>query len=94
MLLQTATMELAGHRDEPLARFYPFGMPSGPADNPMYDPTVFWMPNAACTRALVAHAGFSNPDVLSTDNAGAVLRAEAPQPAPGLRPDQTKAPWS
>jgi tRNA (mo5U34)-methyltransferase len=94
MLLQTASMELLLHGNEPLARFYPFGMPSGPADKPMFDPTVFWIPNAACTRALVEHAGFKGVEMLSTDKAGAILRAEAPSKAPGEPPDQTKAPWS
>jgi tRNA (mo5U34)-methyltransferase len=94
MLLQTLTMELADHSDEPFARFYPFGMPSGPADKPLYDPTVFWVPNAACTQALVAHAGFSSPELLSTRKVGAVLRAQAPQRALGQPPDQAKAPWS
>jgi tRNA (mo5U34)-methyltransferase len=94
MLLQTASMEIATHLDVPLARFYPFGMPSGPPEKPQFDPTVFWMPNAACTQALVAHAGFRNIELLSTDKVGVVLRAESPTRATGVAPDPEKAPWS
>jgi tRNA (mo5U34)-methyltransferase len=96
MLLQTASLDIPTHRDVALARFFPFGMPSGPADNPKFDPTVFWMPNAACTRALVEHAGFLNVEMLSvdTDNVGVVLRAQSPVKAPAYRPDESKAPWS
>jgi tRNA (mo5U34)-methyltransferase len=94
MLLQTASMEIASHSDVPLARFYPFGMPSGPPEKPTYDPTVFWMPNAACTRGLVEHSGYQDIEVLSVDKVGVVLRARTPARAPGQPPDQTKAPWS
>ena len=94
MLLQTASMEIESHRDVPLARFYPFGMPSGPPEKPIFDPTVFWMPNAACTRALVEHSGFRDIEVLSTDKVGVVLVAQSPQIAAGAAPDQLKAPWS
>jgi tRNA (mo5U34)-methyltransferase len=94
MLLQTASMELDAHSDVPLARFYPFGMPSGTAEKPRFDPTVFWMPNAACTRALVEHSGFRDIEVLSTDKVGVVLTAHAPAIAAGAAPDQLKAPWS
>jgi tRNA (mo5U34)-methyltransferase len=94
LLLQTASMEIASYSDVPLARFYPAGMPSGPPENPMYDWTVLWMPNAACTRALAEHSGFQDIDVLSVDKVGVVLRAQAPTRAPGQPPDQRKAPWS
>lgn len=94
MLLQTASMEIDSHGDVPLARFYPFGMPSGPPDKPSFDPTVFWMPNAACTRALVEHSGFRDIEMLSTNKVGVVLRAQAPTIAASAGPDQVKAPWS
>ena len=94
MLLQTADMEIAAEGDVPLARFYPFGMRSGPADSPRHDPTVFWVPNAACARAMVEHSGFQDVELLPSQNVGVVLRAEPHSQAPGVQPDQAKAPWS
>lgn len=92
--LQTASMEIPDRQEEPLARFYPFGIPSGPPEKPQFDPTVFWVPNAACTKAMVEHAGFANATILSADRVGVVLRADAPTRAKGVPPDQSKAPWS
>lgn len=94
MLLQTANMEIPSEGDAALARFYPFGMPSGPPEKPQFDPTVFWMPNASCTRAMVEHSGFQNVELLPSQNVGVVLQAEAPAKAPGVEPDEMKAPWS
>ena len=94
MLLQTATMEIPSEVDIPLARFYPFGMPSGPAEKQWFDRTVLWMPNEKCTLALVEHAGFQDVELLTSSNVGAVVRAQAPSIAPAVKPNQAKAPWS
>lgn len=95
LLMQTAGMvEIPDYENVALAQFHPRGIQSGTPENPMYDPTVFWLPNVECTRALVTHVGFENVEVLSTDKAGTVLRAESPTKLPGQPPDETKAPWS
>ena len=95
MLLQTATYEVPGATAMPLAQFYPGGLPSGPPEEPQWDPTVFWMPNAACVRAMVAHTGFHALETISTDpKISLVVRARSPIQARGQAPDQTKAPWS
>ena len=95
LLMQTAGMaEIPGKEEVALAEFHPFGIQSGTPENPVFDPTVFWLPNVACTRGMVSHAGFQSVEVLSTDRAGTVLRAESPTRAPGERPDDMKAPWS
>ncbi len=95
LLMQTAGMvEIPNQENIALAQFHPRGIQSGTAENPMFDPTVFWLPNVECTRALVNHVGFQNVDVLSTDKAGTILRAQSPTKLPGQRPDETKAPWS
>ncbi len=57
VLIQSWTIETAAMRDIPLARFRPHGLMSGPKDNPTFDPTVFWEPNAACIAALLDHVG-------------------------------------
>jgi tRNA (mo5U34)-methyltransferase len=93
MLLQTANFEPSGMSNIPVAKFHPFGMQSGTREKPMFDPTVFWLPNAECVRAMVKHVGFQEVETLST-RAGVVLRAQSPVKAPGQRPDETKAPWS
>lgn len=95
LLMQTSGMvEIPGQEDVALAQFHPGGIQSGTTENPMFDPTVFWLPNVACTRALVSHVGFQNVEVLSTDKAGTVVHAQSPTKLPGQRPDETKAPWS
>jgi len=58
VLLQTLGFELASLGDISAAQFHPFGIKSGPADNPMHDPTVFWVPNRACIRDMLRHVGF------------------------------------
>jgi len=93
LLLQSANFEIPGKMDVPLAKFHPFGMQSGTREKPMFDPTVFWLPNAECAWAMVSHVGFQNVETLST-KAGVVLRAQSPVKAPGQRPDEMKAPWS
>ena len=41
-----------------MAEFHPFGIKSGPPDNPSYDPTCFWFPNPACCIGMLEHVGF------------------------------------
>ena len=87
MLLQTAVHE------EP----YPHGVDSGPDEEgkPLRDPTVFWMPNRACVRAMVDSVGFTKIETVSEDDrVSIVLRARSPVEAKGMEPDQDKAPWS
>jgi tRNA (mo5U34)-methyltransferase len=93
MLLQTAIFEVPGMPDTPLARFHPRGVQSGPPENPVFDPTVIWLPNAECTRAMVAHAGFHQIETVSPEP-GIVLRAQAAVNARGRGPDPATAPWS
>jgi tRNA (mo5U34)-methyltransferase len=93
LLLQTATHEVTGAADVPLARFQTCGMESGPPEKPTHDPTVFWLPNAECTKAMTAHVGFKSVETVAS-SAGLVLRAQSPREARGEGPDQTKAPWS
>jgi tRNA (mo5U34)-methyltransferase len=93
LLLQTVTQEVPGAADIPLARFQPSGMASGRPEAPLHDPTVFWLPNAECAKAMTAHVGFKDVEVL-TSGAGLVLRAQSPRRARGERPDESKAPWS
>ena len=94
MLLQTADYEVPGATEIPLAKFHPFGLQSGPPENPLCDPTVFWLPNAECVRAMVTHAGFQDIETISTDpQISIVVRARSPIQTRGEAPDQTKAPW-
>lgn len=94
MLLQTAGYEVPGMADIPLAKFHPFGLQSGPPENPVWDPTVFWLPNGECVRAMVAHAGFLDIETISTDpKINIVVRATSPKQEMGTAPDQSKAPW-
>jgi tRNA (mo5U34)-methyltransferase len=93
LLLQTAIHEVPGAEHVPLAKFQPLGMESGPPGKRMHDPTVFWLPNAECARAMTSHVGFESIETL-TNGAGLVLRARSPRKAPGQRPDESKAPWS
>ena len=95
MLLQTATYEVPGATEVPLAKFHPFGLESGPPEDRRWDPTVFWMPNAACVTAMIAHAGFEAIETISTDpKISIVVRSRSPIQARGQAPDQSKAPWS
>ncbi|MEP7288887.1 MAG: DUF1698 domain-containing protein [Chloroflexota bacterium] len=94
MLLQTAIYEDAHVSSIPMAKFHPFGMQSG-TDKTLYDPTVFWLPNRECVKALTLSAGFQKIEVISTnDYVSIVLRAQSPVIAPAIRPDENKAPWS
>jgi tRNA (mo5U34)-methyltransferase len=92
MLLQTASFEEPALGDASAAKFHPFGVESGPEDNRSWDPTVFWIPNAACVRDMMKHVGFV--DVEGENKIpGAVFRGKAPDLGVGTAPDQMKAPW-
>ncbi len=93
LLLQTAVIEPPGMTDTPVAQFHPVGMQSGTVEKPLYDPTVFWMPNSACVKAMLEHVGFRRIEFLNAD-AGVVYRARSPVEQAGCRPDERKAPWS
>jgi tRNA (mo5U34)-methyltransferase len=93
LLIQSHSFEDPAIANQAMARFYPFGIESGPPENPSWDYTVFWVPNSACIRDMLAHVGFRDIQQLS-DKAGLIFRAKAPQPSPGMSPDGAKAPWS
>ena len=93
LLLQSFSFEDPAVGDAATAKFHPFGIKSGPPDAPRYDPTVFWVPNAACVRDMMLHVGFRDPEHL-TPGPGAIFRALAAQQSKGTAPDQMKAPWS
>lgn len=57
LFIQSFTLETASLTDQSLARFRPHGVTSGPKDNPIHDPTVFWEPNAACIRDMLDNVG-------------------------------------
>jgi tRNA (mo5U34)-methyltransferase len=97
LLLQTAVHEEPTVSSIPMAKFHPRGMQSGPDEQgrPHFDPTVFWLPNRECVRALVECAGFVDIDTLSEDDRiSIVLRASSPIQKDGSPPDQKAAPWS
>jgi tRNA (mo5U34)-methyltransferase len=93
VLVQTANFENEALGGNSAAEFHPFGIQSGPPEAPLFDPTVFWVPNAACVRDMMAHVGFVDIEGGHTATTGAVFRAEAPAKSPGAAPDQMKAPW-
>lgn len=76
----------------PMAKFYPFGRPSGP-DNSIHDPTVFWVPNVECARDMLLSTGFQDVEAISRPPAQLVFRAKSPNQAPGRAPDEAKVPW-
>lgn len=93
VLMQTATCDDTS--DKPMAEFHPFGIKSGPPENPSYDPTCFWFPNIACCLALLQHVGFQNVEQISKNApVGGVFRAEAAVQQKGAPPDEIRAPWS
>jgi tRNA (mo5U34)-methyltransferase len=93
LLMQTDTY--ADNGSTPMAEFHPFGIMSGPPENRSYDPTCFWFPNPACCVAMLEHVGFQQIERVSPNaNVGAIFRAKSVVQAPGMRPDETKAPWS
>jgi hypothetical protein len=95
MLMQTLVNDDPAYGDQSVAKFYPFGIESGPADNRQHDPTVFWVPTPECTRNLVRAAGFVDvQDVTCETGKPYVLRARSTTIEPGTPPDPMKAPWS
>ena len=64
LLVQSYTLETAVLTDQSLARFQPHGIVSGPKENPIHDPTVFWEPNAACIRDMLDNVGLVNIEQL------------------------------
>jgi tRNA (mo5U34)-methyltransferase len=57
LLLQSWALETSRLSDQPLARFQAHGLMSGPKENRIHDPTVYWEPNAACMRDMLEHVG-------------------------------------
>jgi len=94
LLLQTLSAEAPGSADVPYARFYPSGMESGPKEKPLFDPTVFWVPNVACVTGMVRSVGFVDVEGRADRNVSCVLQARTTSIAPGKAPDQRTAPWS
>ncbi len=93
LLIQSVTC--ANDSEVPMAEFHPFGITSGPPENPSHDPTCFWFPNIACVRAMLEHVGFQQLERISLEaSMGAVFRAKAAVQAKGTPPDEMKAPWS
>jgi tRNA (mo5U34)-methyltransferase len=93
IIMQTALCE--NQSDRPIAEFHPFGIKSGPPDNPIHDPTCFWFPNAACCVAMLEHVGFKNVERVSPEGpVGGVFRANAANETKGHRPAEENAPWS
>jgi tRNA (mo5U34)-methyltransferase len=90
--MQTYSFE-DSERVESAAQFHPFGIKSGPPENPIHDPTVLWVPNAACARDMLLHVGFTDVQGGPTP-AAAVFSATAPVRSPGVGPDWSKAPFS
>ena len=75
------------------ARFNPFGVQSGPPEKPVWDRTVFWVPNAECARDMLAHVGYADIEGGYTP-AGVVFRASVAEPSKGVSPDPKTAPWA
>ena len=74
LLVQSFTLETASLTDQSLARFRVHGVTSGPKDNLIHDPTVFWEPNAACIRDMLDHVGLVH-----------IERLPGPEPTLGRR---------
>lgn len=92
LLVQSASFEDKLLGDASMARFYPTGIQSGTADKPLFDRTVFWIPNAACIRDMLLHVGFRDVELLSQE-AGAVFRAGVPNSSAGTLPNFEGVPW-
>jgi len=91
LLLQSTITEDSAV-EQPMARFYPSGVESGPPDNRVCDRTVFWIPNGACVRAMMENVGFIGIEHVS-DNSGPSFRAQVPLPMEGLPPAFVEVPW-
>lgn len=92
LLFQTQIYEEPAVKGIPWARFFPHGAMSG-SNQELYDPTIFWLFNSACCLAMLDHVGFTDARVVSNHPDPFVVSAKSPQPAPGVPPDQTEAPW-
>lgn len=92
VLMQTAVAQ--DWSDKPMAEFHPFGITSGPADNPSTDPTCFWFPNPAACKAMLEHVGFQDVQTIAPDARRGVFRGKAPVQQKGRPPVEEKAPWS
>jgi tRNA (mo5U34)-methyltransferase len=93
LLMQTSTCAEDG--DKAMAEFHPFGIKSGPPENPIYDPTCFWFPNNACCKAMLEHVGFKDVEQISPNApVGGVFRARAAVQQQGCAPKEATAPWS
>jgi len=75
-----------------LAKFYPFGIKSGP-NKDMDDPSVLWVPNAECARAMLLSTEFRDVEMI-THPSPLVFRAQSPTKSSGQPPDFNKVPWS
>ncbi len=93
LLMQTSTC--GDHGDTPMAEFHPFGITSGPKDNPSCDPTCFWFPNIAGCIAMLQHVGFKDVERISPNApAGGIFRAKSAVQEKGHPPLEETAPWS
>jgi tRNA (mo5U34)-methyltransferase len=93
LLMQTAMCD--NTKDQPMAEFHPFGITSGPKDNPSHDPTCFWFPNPACCIGMLEHVGFKEVKRISPSApVGGVFTAKAALQAKGKAPAEDTAPWS
>ena len=93
LLMQAASFEDAALGDASVAKFHPFGIQSGPAENPVWDPTVFWVPNSACIRDMLLHVGFVNVEFTKRKRWRG-FQGGIPTRKKGVAPDPSKAPWS
>lgn len=95
LLFQSASLEDFEdevQRDMSMAKFYRAGIQSGKAEKPLFDRSVFWVPNAACIRDMLLHVGFTDVEQISHE-AGAVFRANVPNPSVGAIPNFETVPW-
>jgi tRNA (mo5U34)-methyltransferase len=93
LLMQTATCD--NQSEKPIAEFHPFGITSGPPENPSTDPTCFWFPNVAACAAMLEHVGFKDVQRISPKApVGGVFRAKAARQEKALSPVEETAPWS
>jgi len=93
LLMQTAMCD--DKSDRLMAEFHPFGVKSGPPDNPSCDPTCLWFPNAACCIGMLEHVGFKEAKRISPKApVGGVFTAKAAVQAKGKPPVEETLPWS
>ena len=76
-----------------LAKFHPFGIKSGP-NKDIDDPSVLWVPNAECARAMLLSTGFRDVEMISQFPSPLVFSAQSPTKSSGQPPDFNKVPWS